>query len=143
MWVRGIKEARIVQPERDGKEAIPKPVREVVELPASSIGRTVRGGTWVLPLHTGAGPCGTFARAPWRQRIIDPNKVFGVATRVSYVQHSADAEPVKVQRSLTPLAWSVQHLLEPLAAYYAAYVPPRRFGAKDTPRGRRCRREED
>lgn len=143
MWVRGIKEARIVQPEREGKEAIPEPVRMVFDLPASSISRTVRTGTWVLPLHTGAGPCGTLARAPWRQRMIDPNRVFGTATLVSYIQQSHDAEPMRVQRSLTPLAWSIQHLVEPLAAYYAAYEPPRRFGAKDTPRGRRCKCTED
>lgn len=35
------------------------------------------------------------------------------------------------------LAWSIQHLIDPLAAYYATYEPPLRFGAKSTPRGRR------
>lgn len=34
--------------------------------------------------------------------------------------------------------WSVKHLIAPLAAYYAAYVPPLRFGAKPGPRGRRA-----
>lgn len=36
------------------------------------------------------------------------------------------------------LRWSIEHLLDPLAAYYAAYVPPMRFGAKPGPRGRRA-----
>lgn len=38
----------------------------------------------------------------------------------------------------TRMLWSVEHLIEPLAAYYAAYVPPMRFGAKPGPRGRRA-----
>lgn len=35
------------------------------------------------------------------------------------------------------LRWSIQHLVDPLALYYAAYEPPMRFGAKPGPRGRR------
>lgn len=38
----------------------------------------------------------------------------------------------------TALAWSIKHLVPPLRAYYAAYVPPMRFGAKPGPRGRRA-----
>lgn len=34
--------------------------------------------------------------------------------------------------------WSVRYLVHPIAAYYAAYVPPLRFGAKPGPRGRRA-----
>lgn len=42
------------------------------------------------------------------------------------------------------LAWSILNLVEPLAAYYAAYVPARRLGTKDNPvRGRRCTEEEE
>lgn len=33
--------------------------------------------------------------------------------------------------------WSVRNLITPLAAYYASYEPPLRFGAKPGPRGRR------
>lgn len=36
------------------------------------------------------------------------------------------------------LRWSVRNLVEPLRAYYAAYTPPMRFGAKPGPRGRRA-----
>ncbi len=36
------------------------------------------------------------------------------------------------------LAWSLTHLVAPLAAYYATYEPPMRFGAKPGPRGRRA-----
>lgn len=36
------------------------------------------------------------------------------------------------------LAWSLLHLVVPLAAYYAIYVPPLHFGAKTGPRGRRA-----
>lgn len=119
-WVRGIKEARIVQPEREGKDAIPEPVRMIFDLPPSAISGTVRGGSWVLPLHTGAGPCGTSIKgAPCSSLIHRFAIVPGVARRGS------------------PLAWSLVHLWPKLVAYYAAYEPPRRFGAKDTPRGRR------
>jgi hypothetical protein len=34
--------------------------------------------------------------------------------------------------------WSVRQLLRPVAAYYATYEPPLRFGAKPGPRGRRA-----
>jgi len=36
------------------------------------------------------------------------------------------------------LAWSIEHLVVPLVAYYADYEPPMRFGAKPGPRGRRA-----
>lgn len=36
------------------------------------------------------------------------------------------------------LAWSIEHLVDPLAAYYATYVPPLQFGPKQGPRGRRA-----
>jgi len=44
------------------------------------------------------------------------------------------------RRAGTPgvMAWSLTHLVEPLAAYYATYQPPLRFGAKPGPRGRRA-----
>lgn len=62
-WVRGIKEARMHQPERDGRNAIPKPYRVVVDLPSTCLGGTIRRGPYIfLPVHTGAGPCGTRAR---------------------------------------------------------------------------------
>ena len=35
------------------------------------------------------------------------------------------------------MSWSIWHLVEPLRAYYAAYVPPMRFGAKPGPKDRR------
>lgn len=98
----GIREVKFVRPERYEREAIPKAVRVTINLPREAIGRTVTPAYWVLPVYTGAGPCGTYAR-----------------------------------RACAGLAWSIRHLVEPLAAYYAAYVPPLRFGAKSTPRGRR------
>lgn len=36
------------------------------------------------------------------------------------------------------MLWSIEHLLAPLAEYYASYEPPIRLGAKGTPRGRRA-----
>lgn len=35
------------------------------------------------------------------------------------------------------MLWTRRHLVAPIRAYYAAYVPPMRFGAKPGPRGRR------
>lgn len=35
------------------------------------------------------------------------------------------------------LAWSMKHLLDPLAAYYATYEPPMRWGNASAPRGGR------
>lgn len=62
-WVTGIKQATTFQPERDGKQAIPKPQRIAVDLPSSCIGGTISSGPLVfLPVHTGAGPCGAHAR---------------------------------------------------------------------------------
>lgn len=79
--------------------------RVCTDLPAHAIAGTVGCRPMIfLPLHTGAGPCGTLAR-----------RSCGRA-----------------------LAWSIAHLVEPLAAYYATYVPPMRFGAKPGPRGRRA-----
>ena len=125
-WVIGIREVRHVEVQIDDTRLHgPRPrvkAMEVVDLPASAFGRTIRGGPpTFLPAHTGAGPCGTHAR---RERL------------------SFHGVPILFDNEVSPLAWSIQHLVEPLAAYYAAYEPPRRFGAKDTPRGRRCRCEE-
>jgi hypothetical protein len=122
-WVLGIKEARIVQPEREGKSAIPKPVRQIVDLSASAISRTVTPGDCVLPDHTGAGPCGTLARAE------------AVDARVRF-----HGMPIIFDGMLSPLAWSITHLVVPLRAYYAVYEAPVRFGrfGSKAPRFRRC-----
>ncbi len=69
-----------------------------------------------LPLHEGAGPCGTLAR----MRIPDP-----LVVRHRWYGRS-------------PLTWSVRNLVEPLRAFYATFVPPLRFGAKPGPRGRKA-----
>jgi hypothetical protein len=45
---------------------------------------------------------------------------------------------VKAAGVRSSLAWSIAFLVEPLAAYYATYEPPMRFGAKPGPRGRRA-----
>jgi len=116
-WVIGIREVKHVRPERDLRETrkgpcSAVPVRVVSNLPPDAWLLTVACRTLALPLHTGAGPCGTHARVTWGQR--------GPLPRA------------------TPLEWAVQHLVGPLRAYYAAYEQPRRFGAKDTPRGRRA-----
>lgn len=117
-WVIGIREVKMRAPERDLREtrkgpASVVPVRVIVDLPTCALGGTIkRGGTVFLPVHTGAGPCGTNARVTWGPRSPLPRA--------------------------TPLEWTVAHLLEPLRAYYAAYEPPMRFGAKSTPRGRRA-----
>lgn len=71
-WVTGIREVRMIQPETEregdgrqsmGRQSIPKPQRLVVTLPVGCVVGTIRQGpTVVLPVHTGAGPCGTHAR---------------------------------------------------------------------------------
>lgn len=60
-WVTGIKQVTLFQPERDGKSAIPKPVRVVSSLLPHAIERTVQPRT-ALPENTSAGVCGTHAR---------------------------------------------------------------------------------
>lgn len=60
-WVTGIKQVTLFQPERDGKNAIPKPVRVVSSLLPHAIERTLQPRT-ILPEDTGAGVCGTLAR---------------------------------------------------------------------------------
>lgn len=74
-----------------------------------AIARTVPSRPVNLPTNRGAGPCGT---------------------------QTTGCRPGRHLASW-PLKWSMLHLVEPLAHYYATYVPPVRLGAKGTPRGRR------
>jgi hypothetical protein len=93
-----------MQPDRDGKNAIPKPVRVASFLNASSIAEVIgRRHMVFLPEHAGAGPCGS---------------------------------AVKPHQACVGLAWSITHLVCPLRAYYATYVPPMRLGGKTGPRHR-------
>lgn len=117
-WVKGIREVHYVDVPISENQHGPVACRKqrlVTELPSCALGGTIRVGPLVfLPVHTGAGPCGTRARYPMPDLLVARNVHWG----------------------RSPLAWSILHLVEPLQAYYAAYEPPRRFGAKDTPRGR-------
>lgn len=100
-WVTGIKQVTTFQPERDGKQAIPKPQRIAVDLQSSCVGGTIRSGPLIfLPVHTGAGPCGTRARVTW-----GPGK--------------------PLPGTMTPLEWSVKNLVEPLQVWYAEQNRPR------------------
>lgn len=114
-WVRGIREVRydsVATNERHGP-TMERQMRVVVDLPDRAITETLRCRSMVpLPVHRGAGPCGTYAR----MRLY----------------------PLPKHSSQLPLDWSIQHLVAPLQAYYAAYRPPMRFGAKPGPRGRRA-----
>lgn len=65
-----------------------------------------------LPAHTGAGPCGTFARCKPRLRL------------------------VKGAMPLSPLAWAVEYIVPALRFYYGTYRPTVRLGARTGPRGR-------
>lgn len=69
-----------------------------------------------LPLHRGAGPCGTNARKSMNDPLVIRHRWYW----------------------RSPLTWSARNLVEPLRAFYAAYVPPMRFGAKPGPRGRKA-----
>jgi hypothetical protein len=124
-WVIGIKQAQMIQPDRDGKEAIPPQRRVVIDLPASAIAGTVRRGPMVfLPTHTGAGPCGTHARYPYPGPLVARNAHWG----------------------RSPIAWSIKHLIEPLREYYAEKNKERdphsragiRIGAKSGGGNGRC-----
>lgn len=111
-WVRGIREVRHVHIPVDEEQVglrrgpvVMKVERVITELPVRMIEQIVGRRSVLLPLHTGAGPCGSLARG---------------ATGRSWASW-----------------WSFHRLIEPIRAYYAAYVPPMRFGAKPGPRGRR------
>lgn len=120
-WVKGIREVKYVQVPIDEDRHGPiahRSQRTVIDLPSYALGGTIQRGPLVLlPVHTGAGPCGTFAWAPWRQRMIDPNKLLG--------QRFQTGDEMLPMRSLSPLAWSVQHLVEPVSAWYAERNRPR------------------
>lgn len=129
-WVRGIKEIRHVTVAASGGErwttsagpVLTKIERRVIELLPRAIVETVKRRPMIfLPEHTGAGPCGTRAREAH------------VDGRVRY-----KGVPIAFDGTLSPLAWSMEHLLAPLAAWYATYEPPLHFGAKGGPRGRKA-----
>lgn len=116
-WVTGIKQAQMIQPEAEregegrqamGRQATPEPVRVITELPSIAWAGAIRRGPMIfLPVHTGAGPCGTHARgARGRAPVI----FRGVPIYGLYC---------------SPLAWSIRHLIAPLQAYYAEQNRPR------------------
>jgi hypothetical protein len=134
-WVTGIREVRHVLVAADGDAVgqrrgpvMTRTVRQKVDLVPGSWLR-VLGEPHELPAASGAGPCGTLARCSWVQRLVDPNLFVS--------QRFVTADPYPIVPSPTPFAWSLEHLVAPLVAYYARYVPPLRFGAKPGPRGRR------
>lgn len=137
-WVKGIREVTHVTVAADGGKVgmkrgpvMTKQARRIADLAPESFARTIgRTALVFLPEHTGAGPCGTHARGLFKPRMIDPAKFLG--------QRFTGLDPMPPAPALSPLAWSMTHLLPPLAEYYATYEPPMRFGAKPGPRGRRA-----
>lgn len=124
-WVVRIREVRQVsveaEPEQVGLRRGPvvmKLERVISELRPEAWARLVRAPV-ALPLHTGAGPCGSDTTHAEGRTIFR-----GV--------------PVLFGGQASPFGWSIANLIDPLAAYYATYEPPLRFGAKPGPRGRRA-----
>lgn len=117
-WVRGIREVKQVEVDCfQGKGLRKGPVitrraRLITDLPSSAVVESVARTLVFLPEHTGAGPSGTHAR------FAKPRLRWGFTT------------------PLSPFAWSIQHLVEPLRHHYATHVEPLHFGAKSGPRGR-------
>jgi hypothetical protein len=109
---------------------VTKVQRVIMDLPARAIAETMRPRPMTLPEHTGAGPCGTFARCNWEPRLVDPNLFMG--------QRFVGEDVLPIIEAPTPLAWSIRHLVEPLQHHYATHVEPMHFGAKTGPRGRRA-----
>lgn len=125
VWCVRFLQASWVQPERIGKSAVPAPVRVVEDMGLDALARVLAGRALVyLPDATGAGPCGTLARRAWTPRMIDPEKLLG--------QRQLNAVPMPPMRSLSPMAWSVQHLVPQLQHYYATRPVPKKpkLGAK-------------
>lgn len=122
-WVTGVTQVKHVDvPVQNGRRGPLIFHREcvVVQLEPHAVAEVVGCRLLVfLPEHTGAGPCGTYARYQIPDPLVSRN--------------------VRWRRS--PFAWSIRYLIEPLRAYYAAYVPPKRFGAKPGPRGWRTHGE--
>ena len=133
-WVTGIRESRHVEvPIQDYRRGpvMHRRVRRVESLATETVLALLRRrGAMELPETTGAGPCGTYARAEWRPRMIDPNKLLGGTL--------LNPDELPPMRSLSPMQWSVMFLIEPLQRYYETYQPPLRFGAKPGPRGRKA-----
>lgn len=124
-WVVRIREVRQITVPTEGEQlglrrgpVMTKEERVICELPAEAWARLVQGAR-VLPVHTGAGPCGS-----------DTNHAEG---RTFF-----RGVPVLFGGQASPFGWSIAHLIDPLAAYYSTYVPPLRFGAKPGPRGRKA-----
>lgn len=137
-WVRGIREVRQVTVALDDDlvglrrgPVLTKQQRVITELAPRAIAQTVgtRALTF-LPTNTGAGPCGTRARGLCQRRMVDPNKFRG--------QRWVCGDRYQPVMSPSPLRWSIEHLVEPLAAWYATYEEPMHFGAKSGPRGRKA-----
>lgn len=104
----GIREVRYIEVRvEDSRHRGPRllaPKLEVINLPREAWARLMQFRV-TLPLHRGAGPCGTSLRS-------------GAGASV--------------------LAWSIRHLLDPLASYYSTYEPPMRFGHQPAHRGKRA-----
>lgn len=127
-WVMGIREAHYVEVPVDEERHGPiahRRERRITELPSSAIAGTVQRGHWLLPLYTGAGPCGTLARDRGHP---------GPGVRAVRMYRHADGTMLQGGS----LSWSFRRLVVPLQAYYAAYVRPLKFGPKTGPRGRRA-----
>lgn len=119
-WVTGIKQVTTFQPERDGKQAIPKPVRVVSSLLPHAIERTLQRQT-LLPESTGAGPCGTHARRVSSVEVVVDEQLAAMSPLGA--QHYAEAERWALGSPV--LAWSLLYLVEPLQAWYEKQNRPR------------------
>lgn len=111
-WVTGIREVKLVTVAREEPSgmrkgpALTREVRQVQELPPDAIAQSVARALVYLPTSRGAaGPCGSWARCG--------------TPRLRWPQQPA-----------SPFAWSIANLIVPLNAFYAAYQPPARFGAR-------------
>lgn len=63
-------------------------------------------------MDLGAGPCGTLARCSWVPRLVDPSLFVS--------QRFVTSDRFPIVPAPTPFAWSLEHLVAPLQAYYAA-----------------------
>jgi len=114
-WIRGIREViQVTVPEDENKVGVQRgPVvmkteRVITDLPPSVWARTL------------AVPFGAEVDLP----LASGAGPCGTSLRCA-------------RRGWWALRWTRWHLMGPLRDYYATYEPPRRFGAKPGPRGRR------
>lgn len=118
MWCVRFRQATVVHYDRQGKMPTPAPRRVIEELSLAQLARMLAGRVVLfLPTHTGAGPCGTLGR----------REIPTVPERCTAASGSA-----------SPIAWSVEHLIPPLQAYYEEKNRPlSKFSRAGIPHGAR------